>query len=32
MVEVSKVKIEYIPSNDNLADMLTKALGMTKFK
>jgi hypothetical protein len=32
MVEASKVEIEYIPSNDNSADMLTKALGMIKFK
>lgn len=32
MVEASKVEIEYIPSNDNLTDMLTKALGMIRFK
>jgi hypothetical protein len=32
MVEASKVEVEYIPSNDNSVDMLTKALGTIKFK
>jgi hypothetical protein len=32
MVEASKVEIVYILSNDNLVNMLIKALGMIKFK
>jgi hypothetical protein len=32
MVETNKVEIEYIPSNDNSIDILTKALNMIKFK